>query len=122
MPIVISGMFAYTGLAPIGPNLLEEVVSLRRHPAAAVSFALLFGAGWVWLIAGMLLGSARGGFLMLRCWVGLVGGCLIAIGPFALLPHSAMIVVGGALGIAFGSWIATGARLDGCTGTGSAAL
>lgn len=108
LPIVIAGIFAYIGLGSLGLHLFGDNVPRSWRPAAAGCFALLFVAGWVWLIAGMMLGSARDGFLLLRWWVALIGGALIAIGPFALLPHPAMLLVGAVLGVAFGSWVATG--------------
>ena len=85
LPAVIVGIFAYIGLSSLVLHLLGDAVSRPWRPAVAGCFALLFFAGWIWLIAGMILGSARGGFQMLRWWVALVGGLLVAIGSFALL-------------------------------------
>lgn len=108
LPAVIVSILAYIGLGSLALHLLGGAVSRSWRPAAAGCFALLFFAGWIWLVAGMVLGSARSGLLMLRWWVALVGGLLVAVGPFALLPHPFTIVVGAILGVAFGSWVATG--------------
>ncbi len=106
--VVIAGIFAYIILSSLLLNLIGDVIPRGWRPTAATLFGLAFFAGWVWLVFGMSLGSARGGFIMLRWWIGLMGGMLIFVGPFALLPHPAMLVLGAILGVAFGSWVATG--------------
>lgn len=105
---VIASILAYIVLGRLGLDLVMDHVLRSWRPAAAGCCGVAFIAGWIWLIAGMMLGSARDGLLVLRWWVAVMGGLFIAVAPFALLPHPAMALIGAALGFAFAGRVATG--------------
>jgi hypothetical protein len=104
--VLIPATLAYILFGGLLLRLGAYLVPQSRAMTEVIGFSWVFG--WIWLVGALAARSARVGWLLLRCWIGFVGGVLLAIGPFALLPHPATIVAGVALGVAWGSWCIMG--------------
>jgi hypothetical protein len=102
---LLGGILIYCGLVR-----LFMMVILDLHPPQSVivilGFLSLFGLAFT--IFSLVTASARVGWKLFRMWVGFIGGLFIAVGPFAILPHPVMLVVGAVLGFGFAAFCVAG--------------
>ena len=87
---------------------MHVVLMLRPAQWIIAVLGFLFLLGFVFTVVSAASGSAKVGWLFFRMWVGFIGGGLIALGPFAIIPHMATLVLGAVLGCGFATWCITG--------------
>jgi hypothetical protein len=87
---------------------MHVVLSLRPPQSVIVVLGMASLLGLVFIIFSVASGSAKIGWRLFRMWIGVIGGGFIALGPFVILPHPVMLVVGGVLGFGFAAWCTTG--------------
>jgi hypothetical protein len=107
-PLLIASVFGYAAGAGLLFQQIKRELSPAYMDAAVLAFAAVFLCGYVWLFAAIMMGSSRQGLMLLRWWLAIMIGGAVAVAPFAFLPHPAVLIGGGAVGFAVGSWIATG--------------